>query len=192
MKGILSGVSSVVTRRRINIMRNVLYMVSVSMGLLLGCGTDAQPSARVELWIQGDLSRVDGLESIEFVIRDAHLQPAGFEIYPDHRVTEEWLPMATGVQSFWLRSGDTSEQRIATLDVISGAYDRVFLRPQMLVGFAADNGLLTVKNVMEPIAAQFETLGDPVKILLKVIVLPTSRGEEDVSIFAQDTLVTLD
>lgn len=158
--------------------------------LALGCGRST--GTRVELWVEGDLSRADSLQSVEFVIRDAHLQPAGFEIYPDHRITSEWLKMALMVESFELRAGNRAPQRIATLEVEDGAYDRVYLRPTLLEALGADQVSLAIKNVMEPIAAQFETNGRNVKILLKLIVLPRSTGDEDLSIFAQDTQVNED
>ena len=66
------------------------------------------------------------------------------------------------------------------------------LRPSLLGAETTEGQSLVVKNVMEPIAAQFETGGGTVRILLKMIVLPTSRGDEDISIFAQDTEVLLD
>ena len=162
------------------------------MALITGCGSSDEAGTQVELWVEGDLSRVDGLQSLDFVIRDAHLQPARFEIYPDHRITSEWLPMNLSVPDFQLVSGNPIAQRVATLEVDNSEYDRVFLRPSALSAEGTANETLSVKNVMEPIAAQFETSGDAVKIVLKLIVLPTSRGDEELSIFAQDTDVLTD
>ena len=164
----------------------------LTIALITGCGSSDEVGTQVELWVEGDLSRVDGLQSLDFVIRDAHLQPAGFEIYPDHRITSEWLPMDLNVAEFQLVAGNPIAQRVAALEVEEAKFDRVFLRPLALRAEGEANETLRVKNVMEPIAAQFETNGDAVKVVLKIIVLPTSRGDEELSIFAQDTDVLID
>ena len=156
------------------------------------CGGEDTTRTEVELWVQGDLSRVESLQSVEFTVRDAHLQPAGFEIYPDHRVTSEWLTMDLEVDRFQFLVTEAQPFKIATLEVRQGQYDRVFLRPSMLSAQTAAGESLVVKDVMEPIAAQFDTTGKTVRVLLKLIVLPTSRGDEDISIFAQDTAVRTD
>ena len=82
--------------------------------------------------------------------------------------------------------------KVASLRGQEGEFDRVFLRPSLLEAKTTGGQSLVVKNVMEPIAAQFETDGSTVRVLLKIIVLPTSRGDEDLSIFAQDTDVLTD
>ena len=160
--------------------------------LVIGCGPSTNTGTEVELWVQGDLSRVAGLQHLNFVIRDAHLQPAGFEIFPDHRITAEWLLMEPAVEEFQLVAGNSIAQKIATLVVDDAAYDRVFLRPSVLSAEGEDGQTFVVKNVMEPIAAQFETEGRAVRVLLKIIVLATTRGDEDISVFAQDTEIHFD
>ena len=171
-----------------------LFIVSWLLPALLsaGCGSSVDLGTEVELWVQGDLSRVEALQSVEFTIRDAHLQPAGFEIYPDHRITSEWRTMQLDMNRFEFLAAGSLPMKIASLKVESGGFDRVFLRPSLLAAEAAGGHPLAVKNVLEPIAAQFETHGGTVRILLKMIVLPTSRGDEDISIFAQDTDVLTD
>ena len=157
-----------------------------------GCGSEPSLGTDVELWVEGDLSRVDALQSVEFTIRDAHLQPAGFEIYPDHRITPEWRTMQLDMDRFEFLATGSLPMKVASLRVEDGEFDRVFLRPSLLEAETNTGELLAVKNVMEPIAAQFKTRGETVRILLKMIVLPTSRGDEDISIFAQDTDVLTD
>ena len=164
----------------------------LSTALISGCGSSDEVGTQVELWVEGDLSRVDGLKSLDFVIRDAHLQPAGFEIYPDHRITSEWLLMEPVVEEFQLVAGNSIAQKVATLVVDAAAYDRVFLRPSVLSAEGEDGQTFVVKNVMEPIAAQFETEGRTVRVVLKIIVLATTRGDEDISVFAQDTEIRFD
>ena len=172
-------------------MRLLYSMLALTL-CVAGCGSEPSLGADVELWVEGDLSRVEGLESVEFTIRDAHLQPAGFEIYPDHRITSEWRTMQLDTSRFEFLATGSLPMKIASLRVEEGEFDRVFLRPSLLGAETTEGQSLIVKNVMEPIAAQFETDGGTVRILLKMIVLPTSRGDEDISIFAQDTEVLLD
>ena len=100
--------------------------------------------------------------------------------------------MNLSTTEFRLIAGNRIAQKVATLAVQNDAYDRVFLRPSALSAVGMGEQTLSVKNVMEPIAAQFETSGETVKILLKMIVLPRTRGAEDLSIFAQDTEVLID
>ena len=192
MRGISFGDLSVATQPLIKTMAYYRMVSLASLLLLMGCGPTTDSGTEVELWVQGDLSRVEELQRVLFVIEDAHLQPAGFEIFPDHRVTAEWLLMEQSVEAFELVADNSIAQKVATLVVDDAAYDRVFLRPSALSAEGENSQSLTVKNVMEPIAAQFETHGRTVRVLLKLIVLPTSRGEEDVSIFAQDTVVLED
>lgn len=173
-------------------MRLVCVAWLLTMAPVTGCGSSDEAGTQVELWVEGDLSRVEGLQRLDFVIRDAHLQPAGFEIYPDHRITAEWLPMNLNVAKFQLVAGNPIAQRVAALEVTEAKFDRVFLRPLALSAEGRTNETFRVKNVMEPIAAQFETNGDAIKVVLKLIVLPTSRGDEELSIFAQDTDVLID
>ena len=49
-------------------------------------------------------------------------------------------------------------------------FDRVFLRPLALGAKGTADESLNVKNVMELIAAQFETNGNGVKVVFKIIV----------------------
>ena len=106
-------------------MRLLYSMLALAL-CVAGCGAEPSLGADVELWVEGDLSRVEGLESVEFTIRDAHLQPAGFEIYPDHRITSEWRTMQLDTSRFEFLATSSLPMKIASLRVEDGEFDRVF------------------------------------------------------------------
>ena len=61
----------------------LLGLTFISQGL--GCGQ----SSAVELWVISELRDEAELARLDFVVRDAQIQPSGFEVFADHRVSDE-------------------------------------------------------------------------------------------------------
>ena len=116
---------------------------------------------------------------------DAQVQPAGFEVFADHRVTDEWEQLELVTDSIDLVRAQSEAILVARGDVPVGDYDRVFLRPTDFVATDETGSSLSIKNVMEPTVVSFsyDSRGT-IQILLEVIAIAT-RGYEDYSVFAK-------
>mgnify|MGYP001249359503 CR=1 FL=1 len=164
----------------------VRALLGIAFGCLLGgCG---QPPS-VELWVLAELRDDAELSQLDFSVLDAQVQPAGFEVFADHRVSEEWLQLEIVNETIDLVAAQSEPILVARGDVAVGDYDRVFLRPS---GFTAADGQgreLVIKNVMEPVGVSFSyDQARTLRVVLEVIAIAT-RGDEDYSVFAKSTTV---
>ena len=155
----------------------------VVLGSSLSCGQ----APAVELWVTTELRDGSELAAFDFLVLDAQVQPAGFEVFADHRVSDEWQQLEVGTDTIDLLRAQSEPILVARGQVTPGDYDRVFLRPSALQADDGSETVLTVKNVMEPTAVSFSyDDARTTQIVLEIIVIATS-GDEDYSVFAKDT-----
>ena len=158
-----------------------VLLVGITLLLSSGCGDEPQ----VQVWVTSEVRQDGTLASLDFSILDFQAQPSGYEIFADHRVTEEWVQLPLAVDKVDLLAAQSEPVLVASGDLPIGDYDRIFMRPSSLAATTEDGAMLMVKNVMEPIVVAFsyDASGD-LTIVLDVIAIAT-RGEEDYSVFAK-------
>jgi hypothetical protein len=164
--------------------RGILYRVALALSLtfsIMSCGS--QPG--VELWVTSELRDALSITKLDFSVRDAQVQPSGFEVFADHRVTDEWEQLELLTDTIDLVEAQSQAVLVARGDVATGAYDRIFLRPTDFDGVDENGAELSIKNVMEPTVVSFSYDGSgTLQIVLEIIAIAT-RGDEDYSVFAK-------
>ena len=161
----------------------LLGLTFISQGL--GCGQ----SSAVELWVISELRDEAELARLDFVIRDAQIQPSGFEVFADHRVSDEWKQLEVVQDTIDLVAAQTEPVMVARGQVAAGDYDRVFLRPSGFDALNTAGSSLVIKNVMEPTVVSFSYDSSGTRQIVLEIIAIATRGDEDYSVFAKDARV---
>jgi hypothetical protein len=148
----------------------------LTLTTLSGCSSD---HATVKVFLRADLSRATAVAHAPAILRDVHLQPAGHELFQDHRISEEWVPIPLRRPKLDLARTGERGRLIAAGPIPSGAWDRAFPRLRSLDTQDGRGESLPTEDVLEAIALPFVAeRGRTYVLRIDVMLMPAPSQEE--------------